>query len=286
VLLLEKFSLPRYKPCSGGVSPVVAEWFDFDFSPAIAQTVDQIRYTWKLDDPVVAKLETREPMWLVQREVFDNFLVQQAQQQGSQLQDNTEVTGLTWQGDHWQVQTNREPLSARFMIAADGAEGPMRKLLKFKAAKQRAGAVMEAPMNGNSGSVQFEFGMVKNGYIWSFPKGETSSLGIATFIGGEPANVAKSLIEYASQAGVQTNQLPHTHRLSLWDGNQPLHTQNALLVGEAASLVDPFTAEGIRPGMASGVAAAKAIDEALAGNANAPNRSTIPGVRTLPGRKS
>ena len=37
VLILEKESLPRYKPCGGGVSPQSAQWFDFDFSPAISQ---------------------------------------------------------------------------------------------------------------------------------------------------------------------------------------------------------------------------------------------------------
>lgn len=29
VLVLEKESLPRYKPCGGGVSPIVQNWFDF-----------------------------------------------------------------------------------------------------------------------------------------------------------------------------------------------------------------------------------------------------------------
>ncbi len=52
VLVLEKESLPRYKPCGGGVSPVIAEWFDFDFSPAISIKADTIRCTWKMGDPV------------------------------------------------------------------------------------------------------------------------------------------------------------------------------------------------------------------------------------------
>ena len=43
VLILEKESLPRYKPCGGGVSPIVGEWFDFDFSPAISVRATTIR---------------------------------------------------------------------------------------------------------------------------------------------------------------------------------------------------------------------------------------------------
>lgn len=73
VILLEKQALPRYKACAGGVSPEVAQWFDFDFSPAIAGKVENLRYTWKLGDPIEARLETMEPMWMVQRDVFDHF---------------------------------------------------------------------------------------------------------------------------------------------------------------------------------------------------------------------
>ncbi|HET8715769.1 MAG TPA: FAD-dependent oxidoreductase, partial [Holophagaceae bacterium] len=47
VLLLEKDPLPRVKPCGGGVSPQVAQWFDFDFSPVISNRVTRMRFTWK-----------------------------------------------------------------------------------------------------------------------------------------------------------------------------------------------------------------------------------------------
>ena len=102
VLVLEKDSLPRYKPCGGGVSSAIAQWFDFDFSPAISAKVDTSRFTWKLEDVVEAKIGTKEPIWMVRREVFDHFLVQQAQNQGAELQDNTEVKGIEFKTDYWQ----------------------------------------------------------------------------------------------------------------------------------------------------------------------------------------
>ena len=67
VLVVEKESLPRYKPCGGGVSPAIAEWFDFDFSPAISLKVNAIRYTWNMEDPVDIKLNKLEPIWMVRR---------------------------------------------------------------------------------------------------------------------------------------------------------------------------------------------------------------------------
>lgn len=271
VLILEKQALPRYKPCSGGVSPAIAQWFDFDFSPAIDLKVENVRYTWKLEDPVNARLQTSEPMWMVRRDVFDHFLVQQAQRQGAELRDNTEATGIEFKNDGWQVNTVNGPVTGRYLIAADGAKGPTRKWLGFKEAKHRLGASLEATVSSvDPANVHFEFGMVKNGYIWNFPKSSGYSLGVATFRGGEPADLQKLLAEYAQKFGMdmKTSQ-QFLHPICLWDGNQKLHTQNAVLAGEAACVADPFTAEGIRPSMFTGVKAAEAIDQALAGNLNA-----------------
>ena len=60
----------------------------------------------------------------------------------------------------------------------------------------------------------------------------------------------------------------------MWDGNQKLHTQEAVLAGEAACVVDPFTAEGIRPSIFSGLKAADAIDQAISGNISALEKYT------------
>lgn len=271
VLLLEKQTLPRYKPCAGGVSPAIAQWFDFDFSPAIAQKVDRIGYTWKLDDPVQAKLESLEPMWMVQRDVFDHFLVQQAQKQGAELRDNTTVTGIEFKSDRWQVNTASGAVEGRYLIAADGAEGPMSKWLGFKESKRRVGATLEAKMPGShQADVKFEFGMLKNGYLSVFPKGEACSIAAANFRGDDASGLEKALADYASKSGISIgSSQTFTHSLRLWEGTQKLHTQNALLAGESASIVDPLLAEGIRPSIFTGVKAAEAIDEALSGNSNA-----------------
>jgi geranylgeranyl reductase family protein len=271
VLVLEKHSLPRYKPCAGGVSPAIAEWFDFDFSPVIARKVDTIGYTWKLEDPVQAKLEALDPMWMVHRDVFDHFLVQQAQKQGAEVKDGTAVTGIEYKGDRWQVNTSNDPVEGRYLIAADGAEGPMSQWLGFKQPKRRLGAILEAVApEAEHLDAKFEFGMVKNGYLSSFPKENGCSIAVATFRGGEPGDLQAVLTDYASKTGIPVSACQSfTHSLCLWDGNHKLHTQNALLAGEAASIVDPLIAEGVRPAIFTGVKAAAAIDAALAGSSSA-----------------
>lgn len=273
VLILEREALPRYKPCGGGVSPMVAQWFDFDFAPAISLKINRIRYTWKSADPVVAELQLKEPVWMVQRDIFDHYLIQQAQAQGANCRDQTPVKGIQWCGDRWQVQTEQDSLHARYLIGADGAKGMMAKWLGFKERQRRLAAALEAeaPQDDPETSMaHFDFGTVGNGYIWNFPKADGYSIGAGTFRGGEKQNLRTLASDYAKTFGVDLSTVKQFgHPICLWDEDQKLHSQNALLVGDAACVIDPFTAEGIRPSLLTGVLAAGAIGEALAGDGDA-----------------
>lgn len=272
VLVLDKQALPRDKPCGGGVSPQVGQWFDFDFSPAIANKVTHIRFTWQLGDPVETALNTPEPMWMVERAVFDQFLLHKAQEQGAEVRDQTEVTGISAQGMGWTVQTAAGPVECRYLIAADGAAGPLAGWLGVKNRKFRTGGSLEVEDAGAAQSTQaaFDFGSIKNGYIWTFPKQTGYSLGVSTFRGGDPGDLQPVLLQYAQACGFDTRTARYqSFPICLWDGHQPLHRQQALLAGETAGIADPFTAEGIRPSMLSGVKAAAAIHAALNGDAKA-----------------
>jgi geranylgeranyl reductase family protein len=278
VLIVERESLPRYKPCGGGVAPIVQEWFDFDFSPAISLKVQSSCFTWEGRDRVDFNLDGDETIWMVRRDKFDYFLVQQAIRQGAELQDKTKVIGIEFKQDHWQLNTEGEPLTGRYLIAADGARGQLWKWLGFKKRKFRTAGALEAEIpvpNSTLRTVHFEFGMVQQGYIWNFPKADGYSIGVGTFRGSKRQDFKAILANYTQL--FETN-LDHAklcgHPIYLWDGDQTLHTQNAILAGEAACVVDPFTAEGIRPSMFSGIKAAQAIDKALAGNINALDQYT------------
>ena len=78
-------------------------------------------------------------------------------------------------------------------------------------------------------------------------------------------SAAPSSATAAPSASIPTGLDAAAHPLKLWDGDQALQGPQALLVGEAACLVDPFTAEGIRPAILSGYLAAEAVHAALAG---------------------
>lgn len=273
VLMLEKEQLPRYKPCSGAVSPSVAAYFDFDFTPAINRSLRRVRYTWKLGDPIEAELTTTDPIWMVERDVFDHFLVQQAQAQGVELRQGTAVTAIAAQAEGWQVMTEAGPVDAAYLVAADGAQGPMAQWLGFPEVSCRPASIIEATVPAAAAddcAINFEFGLLKHGCLWNFPKQQGYAIGAATFLGKPPKDLTSILQSYSQSFGVSEAQTSlHHHPLKLWDGNHPLHTHRAVRVGEAAAIVDPLSSEGIRPGMISGVKAAEAIDRALGGDPTA-----------------
>ena len=274
VLLLEKAALPRYKPCGGGVSPQIAQWFDFDFEPVISQKVSRARYTWKLKEAIEVDLET--PIWMVRRNEFDQYIVEQAQNQGTVLRDRTKATGIQFEDDHWQVHTSEgDTFEGTYLIAADGGRGPMAKWLGFDSRKTSvAGAIeIEPKVAVEDGHVvHFEFGLLKNGYVWNFPKRDGYSIGSGAFCTNQRKgrDLVQPMADYAAAFGVDGEaEQKYGHPVCLWDGDQVLHAQNALLAGEAACVVDPFTAEGIRPSIFTGVKAAESIGRALKGESEA-----------------
>jgi geranylgeranyl reductase family protein len=277
VLVLEKEYLPRYKPCGGGVSPAVAAWFDFDWSPAISAYVDTIRYTWQCQDVIYAPLDIPEPIWMVHRAIFDQFLIDQAVAKGAELRVGQAATGIARHADHWEIKTTQGSYLSRFLVGADGAKGSTARWLGLEKRSTVIGGAIEVEIEApvpEANVAHFEFALVRNGYLWNFPKAKAHSIGIGSF-GKLKVDLKRPLACYVDSFGLSLNNVTlHGHPLLLWKGASVLHTEAALLCGEAACIVDPFTAEGIRPSLWTGVCAAEAVAAALLGDDFALERYT------------
>lgn len=266
VLLLEARPLPRPKPCGGGVPPQVSRWLDFDLAPAVSARVTRFRATWRMGDPVEGDLGTQEPLLMVRRAVFDELIVRQAQAQGAALRDGLGWNRLLPEPDGWTLETPEGPLCARFLIAADGALGRSARAAGFPPLKRKVigGLEGEPPCAMTETDVaHLDFGTIRQGYLWNFPKADGWSLGGAFFRGSPRVDLRGPVARYAAGFGLHDVRVAG-HPLHLWDGNQTLHGHRALVAGEAACLVDPFTGAGILPAILSGALAADAIHAALA----------------------
>ncbi|MGB3135623.1 MAG: dehydrogenase, partial [Nodosilinea sp.] len=209
---------------------------------------------------------------MVRRDEFDHFIVQQAQKQGAILWDGTKAQNLVKQNDFWQVETTRGPVQGQFLIAADGARGSMAKWLGFPKQKYQLAAALEAEPRlkvPDEPVIHFDLGLLQQGYLWNFPKADGYSIGGGVFRSGiqRKQDLRTPVADYAAAFDVDASTVQHFgHPIFVWDGPQTLHTHRAVLAGEAACVVDPFTAEGIRPSIFSGLKAAEAIAEAMQGS--------------------
>ena len=269
VLILEAQSMPRRKPCGGGMAASVQRWFPFDLSPAVDQVIEQVRFTWCLDDPVTAVLPGDSPFWIVQRSRLDQFIAEQAVAAGAELVDAAAVETMEREGDGWTVTAGGHRYSSRAVVVADGSKSRFASQLALGNPKPRfASAVaveVEAAVS-EPNTARFEFGLVKHGFCWAFPRQGGYSIGVGSFIGNTDVDADAVLAQLLPSLGLATDAGERIQSpLRVWDGHYPLHnTAGVVAVGDAASLCDPFLAEGLRPALLSGLRSAEALDRYLA----------------------
>jgi geranylgeranyl reductase family protein len=271
VIQLEKEAPGRGKPCGGGMAASVQRWFPFDLRPAVDQVIRQVRFTWCLEDPVVAELPGDAPFWIVRRRVLDDFLAHQAADRGVDLRYGRTATSISRQGDRWQVTDGEgHQLEARGLVIADGSSSRFAADQGLGPARPRYAATVSVEVEGTPSPpdvAHFEFGLVHHGFCWAFPRTGGYSIGVGTFIGQQEADAEAVLARMLPSLGLDPGAGERrSGQLRIWDGHHPLHGDGVVAVGDAASLCDPFLAEGLRPSLRSGCAAASAMDAWLAGD--------------------
>ncbi|MBM5791072.1 MAG: geranylgeranyl reductase family protein [Cyanobacteria bacterium M_surface_10_m1_298] len=268
VLVLESQRLPRYKPCGGGMAASVQKLFPFELLPAVDQVITQVRFTWCLEDPVIAVLPGDSPFWIVQRSKLDHHLLQQAVVVGAELVEGCEVSSVARDGDGWCVEAAGHVYRSRAVVLADGSNSRFASALGLGPARPRFAAAVAAEVEADvldPDTARFEFGLVRHGFCWAFPRQGGYSIGVGTFVGREAADADAVLAQLLPSLGLPADAgLRRSSPLRVWDGHHPLHAPGAVVVGDAASLCDPFLAEGLRPALLSGVRAAEAMDRYLA----------------------
>ena len=125
VVVLERDTELRIKPCGGGMAASVQQWFPFSLEPAVEQVIRQVDFSWCLNDPVIAELPGEAPFWIVRRELLDQLLSEQAIQAGAERINGVDVDDVTRQGDVWTVtSTDQRQWRGRSVVIADGSQSP------------------------------------------------------------------------------------------------------------------------------------------------------------------
>jgi geranylgeranyl reductase family protein len=255
VLLLDRADFPRDKPCGDGIA---ADAFDVLSGLGVTGLTDGYPPNdgLRLIGPGGAAVARplRRPAHTIPRRVFDARLVAAAVAQGADLRTHT-VRQLRADGGGVRLD---DAYRARVVIGADGAGSVVRRALGF--AGNPDGHLAFA-IRGYAPAAGAEQVIVTTSarwpaYAWSFPIGDgTANIGYGEVLRGEPLSRAYlldrlgHLLPGAEPTGLRAHHLPlSTHR-------PPPGRGRVLLAGDALSLINPFTGEGIFYAVLSGALA-------------------------------
>jgi len=271
-LLVEKETLPRDKPCGGWLTPsglkIIHENFGKMPENIIETQIEEIVF-------LLPGREFRQPIKgaSVYRRFLDYWLAQEAEKAGAVLQKATLRSLLQKQNCvTLKLQRNnlQEEIRARYVVGADGVGSVVRASLLRRSRRQLVEtrqAYVVGQLPENAVYLFFPIKESKVTYFWMIPKKEVVVLGVG---GLPPLNVKKLMQNFLSKMKKKYN-LERVLRYEAYPipmftpTNLALGKNRVLLVGDAASLANPFTGEGILSSLMSG----KSAGEAIASHLNA-----------------
>ena len=270
VLLLDKARFPRDKPCGGGLTFRAVRQLPVSPDPVVEHVVDRMGF--RLRYGTRFERGGRAPLILMtQRRWLDHYLVEQAVAAGADFRDGVKVTDV-WAGEGGVgVTVDGVPVEGEVLVGADGVNGTTRKVLDLGGEY-----VLGVAFEGNvpkelvgdrfDGIAEFELGTIPGGYGWVFPKGDHVNVGVGGWESQGPT-LRDQLGVLCRAYGIPEDSVGELrgHRLPLRRAGSIAARGRALLVGDAAGVVDPLTGDGMFEAFASSRLAAETIADFLVG---------------------
>lgn len=264
VLLLDRAPIGRDKVCGDGIAPhAAAELEKLGIVGALpSEIIDTVRLVAPGGSSTAAV--TDSPGYVVPRATFDERIARAAVEAGARF-ELAKVVSLTQ--DSVGVTVN-ETWSAPVVIGADGSNSIVRKLIGQPSNHGAALAVAirgyaKTPANDPRQLVLRWDSQRLGGlcYAWAFPTANgTTNVGYG--MSSAAPNHSRAHLEERMRALLPEYDLGgvelHGHTLPLTVARPRPAVGRVLLTGDAASLINPFTGEGIYSAIASGVLAGAA----------------------------
>lgn len=273
VLLLDRAPFPRDKPCGGGLTLRAVRQLPVSPDPVVEHVVSRMEFRLRYGSSY--ERESAEPLILMtQRRRLDAFLAEQAAAAGADFRDGVKVASVAQAADGVTVQVGGSRVAGSVLVGADGANGITARHLDLGHAPTY-GVALEGNLPYSklgdlrySGKAVLELATVPGGYGWVFPKGDHANFGVGGWEREGPA-LREHLKALCRAHGVSDDALESLrgHRLPLRRPEARLARRRALLVGDAAGLVDPLSGDGMYEAFVSARLAAGATLDFLAGRA-------------------
>jgi geranylgeranyl reductase family protein len=272
VLLLDKATFPRDKPCGGGLTGRAVRQLPVSPDPVVEHVVDRMGFRLRYGTRFERK--SREPIILMtQRSRLDHHLVERAVGAGAEFRDGVKVSDVRADESAVSVTVDGVPVEGEVLVGADGVNGTTRKALdlggEYVLGVAFEGNVPKARVGDRfDGIAEFELGTIPGGYAWIFPKGDHVNVGVGGWESVGPT-LRGHLDVLCKAHGIAPDDVADLrgHRLPLRRAGSIAARGRALLVGDAAGLVDPLSGDGMFEAFTSSRLAAETIVDLLEGRA-------------------
>ncbi|MGZ5553265.1 MAG: NAD(P)/FAD-dependent oxidoreductase [Chthoniobacterales bacterium] len=195
----------------------------------------------------------------VKRSLFDELLMTCAREAGAEVRDGAVVSGITpptSMSGGWTIAVAGSPIVARVLVAADGRNSTVARLLGLLPAPERERVALQThlPLPKNFGE-RVVLQLLPHGYSGQAPVGNDE---LNLCLVGKPEKMP-ALRAWAEMIfGISPNHTWRTITPLRRAAISPAHPK-LFLIGDAARVVEPFTGEGIFYALRSGELAADAI---------------------------
>lgn len=266
-ILFEKEQLPRRKVCAGGLIKKAAALLPADLVYPV-QYACPVYQTRVAHTNIKLSVERENLIQMVDRNHFDQSLVQYAVDKGLILRDQCRISAVSPAKDSVTLTTESETITASWVILAEGANSKFTNSLFGK--QPLAVPALEADiypppamLEQFRGKAIFDLDILPQGYGWIFFKGDHLSVGLVPLYSG------KWDLHHYLNLYLADNQLIENCEIRFKKGFMiPVKARQGCLVkdriivvGDAAGFADPLSAEGISSALRSGKAAGQAIME-------------------------
>ena len=274
VLIIENQLEKNINPCAGGMASSMKKFLPLNIDQAIESKIRHVEFRWKSSDNVIADLSKESPFWIIRREKLDKLLLNEAINYGAEILRPLKAEKITKQNRDWIIEcSNKYRYSSRFLVIADGSQSLWASYFKLGPRNPKFANTIALRLKGLGNvpkdAVRFEFGYIKYGFAWAFPLKESINIGLGTFINNqllEDEDLNNKVIKSFGFEDLSFKKIKK--KLRIWNGLHKINGDGVLAVGDAASLCDPFLAEGIRPSLLSSFYAAESIEQCLSCNSN------------------
>ena len=278
VALIDKSNFPRDKICGDAIAAYVPKVLN-TINPAYAKALENFTTKEKVNTIRVVSPNEKaldisygEDGFISTRMVFDNFLLELVKQLPNvKLFLNTAVKDVVIKDEEVYVDLNANlKLEAALLIGCDGEQGLTRKKLthtqldpKHHAAAVRAYFKDIKDIPKATFELHFLKGLIP-GYFWIFPLPDNQAnvgLGLLTkTISERKLNLRNEMLRIIETVpylkerfkGAEMTSDIKGYGLPLGSRKVPMSGDRFMLCGDAASLIDPLTGEGIGQAMVSG----------------------------------